>query len=317
MDFTNIKTFLKVSELHSFSQAAAKLGYAQPTVSMQIAKLEQELGAQLFERMGHRITLTEMGQRFLPYAQQLVILEEQMDRDLKGKNTAFETLRIALADSLCSVFFSGYLLRFRELFPHVSVVTHTGPTDLLFSMLNNNEVDMVYTLDNRISRSDLVVQQEQQENIHFCASADHPLVRALRDRPDGTLTWEQIREYPLYLTEAGVSYRYNLERMLGEYGYELAPAIELGNVQTLMQLVAQSEGISFLPEFVLEQEVRRGRLAVLPVEEIEIRVWRQLIYHKGKYLTPAMAGMMELLHSMNGGNEPVFGSVPECPANTL
>ncbi len=297
MDFNTIRTFLKVVEFHSFSQAAAKLGYAQPTVSAQIAKLEQKLGGPLFERMGHRITLTEKGLRFLPYAQQMLLLEEQIDQEFQGVTTAQGSLKIAMADSLCSGLFSSYLLAYRRKFPQVSVVTQTGPTEVLFSKLGNNEVDMVYTLDNRISRSDLIVQQEQRENIYFCAAAQHPLSVRLRETGGAPLPWEEVRHYPLYLTERGVSYRHTLERLLGEQGHELRPDIELGNVQTLMQITAQSDGISFLPEFVLRKDVEEGRLVILPVEGLAIQVWRQLIYHKGKYITPAMQGMLDLLHS--------------------
>lgn len=298
MDTTSIRTFLKVSEKRSFSQAAQELGYAQPTVSTQIAKLEQELGQPLFERMGHRISLTEMGRRFLAYAQQMLLLEEQLEREFKGETTARGTLKLAMADSLCAAFFTEYLLAYRQQCPQVSVVTYTGTTETMFRKLDHNEVDMVYTLDNRISRSDLVVRQERKENIYFCASVSHPLAQRLAAEPGAKLTWEDIKAYPLYLTETGISYRYNLERLLGERGEELRPAIELGNVQTLMRLTSQSDGISFLPEFVLKDGVDSGALVILPVEDISIQVWRQLIYHKGKYLTPAMEAMLALLHSI-------------------
>ncbi len=297
MEINYIKTFLKVSELHSFSQAAVKLGYAQPTVSTQIARLEQELGTPLFERMGHKISLTEKGRRFLPYAQQMILLEEQIDQDLKGEPSAHGTVKIAMADSLCSGLFSEYLMTYRKQFPDVSVVIQTGTTDMLFSKLRSNEVDMVYTLDNRFSSSELIVQQEQRERIHFCASAHHPLAQQMANGMQQALSWEEIRKYPLYLTEAGVSYRYNLERLLGEQGHELLPDIELGNAQTLLQLTKESSGISFLPEFILKPALDSGEIQLLCVEGVEIQVWRQLIYHKGKYLTPAMQGMLDLLHS--------------------
>lgn len=289
MDLQGMRTFLKVAELRSFSLAAQKLGYSQPTVSNQIAKLEQALGTPLFERMGHRITLTEKGRSFLPYAQQMLLLEEQIYQDFNGASTAQGTLKIAMADSLCSGLFSRYLLAYLQAFPQVDLVIQTGTTQMLFSKLINNEVDMVYTLDNRISRSDLIVREEEKENIYFCAAATHPLAGR------GGLTWADIQKYPLYLTEAGVSYRYNLEQLLGEMGQELRPDIELGNVQTLVQLVSHSDGISFLPEFVLRPALDAGSIVLLPVEGIEIWVWRQLIYHKGKYLTPAIHGMLELL----------------------
>lgn len=299
MELNHLKTFLKVVERHSFSQAAEQLGYAQPTVSAQIAKLEQELHGPLFERLGHRIALTERGQKLLPYVQQMLFLEEQIGQDLGGGMTAQGTLKIAIADSLCSTLFPDILLAYRQRFPQVSVITQTGPTEVLFSKLAHNEADLVYTLDSRISRSDLVVQQEQPEDICFCAAAGHPLVSEDREQ---VLRWEDIRQYPLFLTEAGVSYRYLLERSLGELGHELRPDIELGDVQTLLRLVSRSDGISFLPEFVIKDAVDSGRVAILPVAGLHIRAWRQLIYHKGKYITPAMQGMLDLLHQRSGGS---------------
>ena len=68
MELRNIKSFLKIAECGSFSQAANYLGYAQSTVTFQIQQLEEELGYSLFERIGKKISLTSYGENFLPLA---------------------------------------------------------------------------------------------------------------------------------------------------------------------------------------------------------------------------------------------------------
>ena len=65
MDIKNLNTFIHVAELGSFSKAGERLGYSQPTVSVQIRQLEEELGAQLFDRVGHAVRLTEKGRELV------------------------------------------------------------------------------------------------------------------------------------------------------------------------------------------------------------------------------------------------------------
>ena len=77
MEFRNINTFLCVAEQKSFSRAADRLGYSQSNVSFQIQQLEQELGVRLFERTGKTIRITEKGQEFLFYANEIEKLGDQ------------------------------------------------------------------------------------------------------------------------------------------------------------------------------------------------------------------------------------------------
>ena len=74
MDIRNLTTFVHVAELGNFSRAAERLGYSQPTISVQIRQLEEELGFRLFDRIGHAVRLTDKGREILGYAQQVCIL---------------------------------------------------------------------------------------------------------------------------------------------------------------------------------------------------------------------------------------------------
>ncbi len=292
MDIKTLQTFMKVSELHSFSRAAEVLGYTQSAVSLQIARLEEEFGAKLFDRIGHNIMLNEKGYRFLEYAQGVAMLTESIKEDFSEREEISGTLKIAMADSLCSAFMGQYLSVYREKYPMVNVHIKTGVSGDMYNWLTHNEVDMIYTLDERISRSDFVVMQEEEEPVVFCVRCNHPILT--KDQ----IKWEDIIKYPLYLTEEGISYRNILDLSLRNMGMTAVPAVEMGDTEVILELVEKTDGIGFLPVFAIERYNReKYSIKELNVKGISVDVWKQLIYHRGKSITRAMKGMIELIHN--------------------
>ena len=147
MELRTINTFLHIAELHSFSRAARELGYSQSAVSAQIAQLEAELETPLFDRVGKTVRLTDAGQTFLSYARTLLATSEQAKAALQPARQVGGTLRIALADSLCSTFLPDLLQRYHALCPQVELVLHSATADEMMQWLGTNQVDLAYTLD--------------------------------------------------------------------------------------------------------------------------------------------------------------------------
>ena len=126
MELRTVNTFLHIAELHSFSRTARQLGYSQSAVSSQIAQLEAELGAPLFDRVGKTVRLTDAGQTFLGYARTLLETAQQAQAALQPAQQVRGSLRIALADSVCSTFLPGLLQRYHARCPQVELVLCTG-----------------------------------------------------------------------------------------------------------------------------------------------------------------------------------------------
>ena len=82
MDLKSLNTFIQVAELGSFSRAGEKLGYSQPTISVQIKQLEQDLGIKLFDRIGHAVRLTDKGRDALLHAQRICHMCDEMAQGL-------------------------------------------------------------------------------------------------------------------------------------------------------------------------------------------------------------------------------------------
>ena len=289
MEFRNLLTFIRAAELHSFSQAAREMGYSQSAVSTQIAQLEADLGAPLFERIGRSVTLTAQGEDFLGYAQKIVRMTEDAQTHIRRLPIETGELRIAMAESISISLFPEILSRYCALYPQVRISLRTGDTNAMFHMLQHNEVDFIYTLDRRISRSDLILIQDKPEPVCFIASPRHALAGASR------LSLAEIIEYPFILTERRMSYRELLDQLLTARKMELTPRLELGNTDLIRQLVMENMGLSFLPLFTVQKEIKEGSLIQLPVTDCPIEIWRQIIQHKAKWVTPAMRAMFHLI----------------------
>ena len=102
MDFRSLNIFIEAAELGSFTRTGEKLGYSQPTVSFQIKQLEKELGVQLFDRIGHTVSLTDAGRDALRYAQNICHMSQEMILGSAQRREPNGVLRLGMADSLCT-----------------------------------------------------------------------------------------------------------------------------------------------------------------------------------------------------------------------
>ncbi len=289
MDLRNIETFISVAELGSFTKTARRLGYSQSTVSFQIHQLEEELGTLLFERVNHTVKLTARGSEILAVAQHMMELSRNMEEIAGEKQNFSGKVRIAMADSLCHWLFWDHYEAFHCQYPEISVQVMTASTQEMFRMLNQNEADLVYTLDRHIYDSKYVIASERQVDAHFVVSPTHPL--AQRD----AIQVEELLGEAFILTEKGMSYRQLLEEELASRSMQIRPFLEIGDTLLICHLLEKNMGISFLPDYVTQRFVQKGSLQRLSVTDFSVGVWKQLLYRRDKWCTPQMQCVIEYL----------------------
>lgn len=289
MELRNLITFIHVAELGSFTRAAELLGYSQSTVSFQIKQLEQELGCLLFERINHTITLTERGRELVFYAHQVRALTEQFRESLMGEEQLSGHIHIVTPDSVCEQMIYSCYLDFHRRYPDISVRFTTADTSVMFDMLDHNEADVIITLDSHSYNKDYIIACEQPLSMHFVAS---PRSRFAGKRG---LCMRDIIAEPFILTEHGQGYRRVFDRQLAKNSLELTPALEIGRTDIITSLVAESEMLSFLPDFVTAEYVERGQLCYLDVCDMNVDIWKQLIYHKNKWLSSSLREFIEYI----------------------
>lgn len=289
MDLRALQIFIEVAELGSFTRAGARLGYSQPTVSFQIRHLEQELGVPLFDRIGHTVSLTDAGREALDYAQRICNLSREMAGGSVRSRTLSGVIRIGMADSLCHPLIVRQFGRFRQQYPGIDLHIYDAGTGELFRMMDHNEVDLICTMDSRVFDTSYITVQEEAVGTHFVAAASNPLA-GRKQTPLNALL-----KQPFLLTEKGMSYRRLLDEQLAARSLEVRPVLETARADLICELVAQDMGISFLPDYVTEGDVRAGRLVRLEVAEFEVTVWKQLLYRRDKWLSPQMKAMIDHL----------------------
>lgn len=289
MDFRSLATFVQVAELGSFTRAAEKLGYSQPTVSFQIKQLEKELGVQLFERIGHTVNLTADGRHTLSYAQSICHLAEELSQGTEELQEARGSIRLGMSDSLCIPLVVRGFGAFRNSYPNVSMTVITAGTNDLYRMVDHNEVDLVCTLDTHLYDTSYVIIGEERINTHFVCAPEHPLAQM------DVVQIKDLLDQPFLLTEKGMSYRRLMDERLAKDALEITPILEMESADLICHLVMQNVGISFLPDFVTETAVREGAVVRLKVQDFEVELWRQLLHHRDKWVSLPMKAMIEHL----------------------
>ena len=282
MDLKNLNTFVHVAETGSFTRAGERLGYSQSAVSIQIKQLETELGFRLFDRIGHTVRLTSRGEETLLYAQRICRMCQEMTLSGSRPHELTGELRLATGDSLCAHLFGSSFSHFREQYPGISLQVTAAGTDTLFDLLDHNGADIVCTLDSHIFHNDYIIAAEERVSVHFVAPAGHPLAKS------GPLSVETLLSQPFLLTEKGMSYRRLMDETLARRSLEILPVLEMGRADIICRLVESGMGFSFLPDYVTEDPVRRGTVVRLDVPDCQVEVWAQLLYHRGKWLSPQM-----------------------------
>lgn len=293
MELREIKTFLQAAQLKSFSKAAEALGYSQAAVTIQIKQLEQELGTHLFDRIGKQTVLTHHGEVFYEHAAAIMKEISCAKAAVTEKDELTGALTIGTIESICASIFPSLMEQFHRAHPKVKISIVLDSPDVLLDRMNKNAIDFVYLLDQRIYDRKWVKVLEEPEDIVFVSSSARPIARK------SSLTLEDVITEPFLLTEKDASYRFVLDRYLAAINRPIEPFLEIGNTEFIINLLKKDAGLSFLPEFSIRNEVSAGHLAVLPVKDFHMRIWRQILYHKDKWVTREMNAFIALAKTVS------------------
>ena len=289
MEIRNLITFVQVAELNSFTKAAKALDYSQSTVSFQIKQLENELDCLLFERINHTISLTEKGKELLAFARQIRYLTDEFNQKLSGSSELKGFLRIVTADSLCEDMILTNYLDFHKKYPGISLRYIPADTEAMFSILDSNEADIMLSLDRHTYHHDYIIAKEEPVDVNFVTGANSPYAT------DKELSLSDIAEFPMILTEQGIGYRRILEEFMTRENLSLEPIMEIGRTDVIVAMLERGVGVSFLPDFVTRKKVEEGTLTYLNVKGIRAQIWKQLIYHKNKWVTKSLKALIDYI----------------------
>lgn len=253
-----LATFQTVARLQSVSHAAEELHLTQSAVSIQLATLEEAVGAQLVLRTGRGVKLTEAGELLLNYANRLLALWNETSDGMSTFLGAFSgTLRIG-AVTTAEYWLPGLLVTFINENPRVKVKLHTGNRDEMVRSLANEDVDLAIM---GAPPEELKVSAVAfaKNPMAFVAAPGHPLMS------QGPLTMETLAESHLLVRERGSGSRTTVTRLFKEAGLHLRIGSELSSNEAIKQMCIAGFGPAYLSMHTCVLEMKAGLLAMLPL----------------------------------------------------
>ncbi len=289
MEIRHLRTFLTVARLLSFNKAADRLHYAQSSISAQIQALEEELGVQLFDRLGRRILLTEAGERLIPYAEKIIGLADETRTEIGGGAEPEGSLTIRIPESLGVHRLPSIIYEFSVRFPGIRLNLINCAHETLQKELRAGSIDLAFLLTESFHAADVEVEALGVESLVLVACPANPLARKRLVRT------RDLAGETLFLSKVDCSYRRLFERILEEDGIPLEATRTFHSVGFLKQCVIAGAGISILPEVAVSEELEKRQLARLRWEEGDLEVSILMIWSKGRWVSPTLTAFMEIV----------------------
>ena len=285
MEIHELSAFLAVAETGSFSQAAEHLFLTQPAVSKRIAALESRLGVRLFDRIGHRINLTEAGRQLRPRARDL--LDEISDIHRSLSNLSGEvggTLSMGTSHHIGLHRLPPILRRFNRDYPQVRLDIRFLDSEAGCDAVESGELELaVVTLPTTPSPK-LQLRKIWPDPLVFMVARDHPLAK------EPHLTPERLTAYPALLPGSGTYTRNILEQALTPLGLKIEAAISTNYLETLRTMVTAGLGWSLLPHTMLDDREIRA----LEIPNLKLARTLGLVTHGGRSLSNAARAMIAI-----------------------
>ncbi|HEX5055560.1 MAG TPA: LysR family transcriptional regulator [Gammaproteobacteria bacterium] len=252
MDIASLKAFLAVAETGSFSAAAAQLFLTQPAVSKRVAALERELKTPLFDRIGHRITLTEAGRALLLKARLILNEIEESRRVVANLSGVIGgPLQLATSHHIGLHRLPPVLRDFSRRYPDVGLDIRFMESEAACTAVAAGELELAVVTLPESAASPLLLLPVWDDPMHIAAGAEHPLAKT---QLSGLAA---LAEYPAILPEADTFTRQIIEQKFREQNLRLKIALETNYLETIRMMVAIGLGWSVLPETLFDGELIR------------------------------------------------------------
>jgi LysR family transcriptional regulator, nitrogen assimilation regulatory protein len=298
MELKQLGYFLTVVDAGSFSRAAVVLNMAQPSLSRQIALLEEEFGQRLLIRTGRGVTLTEAGILLADRSRGLVMAAKQMATELRDHGQSPSgRVTIGIPPRLAFLFGAPLVTGFRALFPNAVLTLIEGLSVSLRELLSSGRLDMALLFD--APRTGQVELRELwREPLMVIGSPGATLPQQCRVA--------DLAEFKLVLPSAPNAIREQVNAAIALSGLELDIVAEVGAVQTTLALVAAGVGYTILPESAL---VIAGDTKALSRSQLHPKIWNTLYLALPQSLPPTrlINGAIELIELLARAQFPQDG----------
>jgi LysR family hydrogen peroxide-inducible transcriptional activator len=249
MELHQLKYFCAIADTGSFSRAAQQAHVSQPALSQQIAKLEDELGIQLFDRLGRSVRLTELGKTFLPRARAVLHDLESARSDIVEKKTSITgPISIGVIPTIAPYFLPPVLASFSRKYPEVSVTIAEEITPALLERLREGTMDVAILALPLSARShDFQSFPLLEEKVFAVLPKKHALAK--RD----AISLDELEDDPFLLLRDGHCFRETTVAACKRANLTPRIIFESGQFSSILSMVREGIGVSIVPAMAVEK----------------------------------------------------------------
>ena len=303
MELYQMKLFVDLANAGNFTKVAAENYVTQAAVTLQIRKLESELGVRLFHRTTRSVTLLEAGQRLLPYARE--ILQKADEAALAVRDTKDEVsglVRIASVHSVGLYEMPPYIKRFLKKYPLVSLRIDYRNADAIYRALHDNDIDIgIVAYPTEMPR--LEILPFLSDSLVLVCREDNPLAQKKK------LRLSDLENQPFVQFSEDTPTRRATDAIMSEHDITVNVRMECDNIEVLKQMVEIGFGIALLPNHTItETDISKG-LRVLKMSDMNIERPLGILLLKNAPRFKAMRAFLETLRSAQE-NENGSGATP-------
>ncbi len=247
MELHQLRYFCAIVDSGSFSRAAAQTHVSQPSLSQQIAKLEEELGVRLFDRLGRSVRLTSSGHTFMPRARAILReLETARGEVREGSASLTGTVTVGVIPTVAPYLLPPLLASFAKKYPHARVSVVEDITPLLLERVKAGVVD-VALLALPVRGPQFESTAILSERMYAALPARHPLAK------EQALSLEALEREPFLLLRDGHCFRDAAMAACQRARMDPQIVFESGQFSSILSMVAAGQGVSMVPEMAIER----------------------------------------------------------------
>jgi DNA-binding transcriptional LysR family regulator len=294
IDLHQLRTFVAVARLGNFTRAAERLGLSQPSLSLHIRQLEQDLRVRLFDRSTRSVALTRAGDDFLPTAERL--LDDFQSAvaavaDLAARRRG--RVAVAVLPSVAAELLPRAIALLRAAHPDVSVSLRDDVAEHIATRVRSGEVDFglgaIDSVDADISGAALV-----SDELIAVLPPTHSLSSSGKAAPMAKTTWRALAKHPFVAMSRDSSVRRLTEQAFAHNGLVLEPAFEAKYMSTAIGIIANGLGVGALPSSALSM-IRQAGLRHAAVHGPVMKRRIGIMTRRGRSLSPAAQTLIEAL----------------------
>ena len=283
-------TLLTVNELNSFTKAAQKLSLTQPAASQHVRQLEKELGVTIFVRGEGNLKLTSECEIVIKYAKRIVSLYQNLQQSLKDERRHARKITVGITHTSESNIMVEVLAKYSSFSEGTRITIISDAINNLYMKLKTYEIDLAI-VEGRITDPNFNSVMLDTDSLILAVSNKNPLSK----KSMVTLNELKKENLILRLPDSGtrnlfISHLESNNVSLDEFNVIL----EVDNVATIKDLVRRDFGVSILARSACANELKKGKMAGLPIENLSMTREINMVYHKDFEHTDLLQNIMRI-----------------------